>query len=643
MTASSLRTASACAAIALFTGCGESAPLTPLMPSMVPNVVLPARHPDRAESQMMPRAASIKTLLYVSDAAANDVDVYDYSSGTVVGKLTGFNGPSGQCVSARGDVFIANFHGGTIVEYAHGGNKPIKTLTTGGYPIGCAVSPSGDLAVTNFYAKKGPGSVAIFKNVSGNPTAYSDPATCYYMWPAGYDDKGNLFVEGWYQQIGLCWLPAGGQTMSAASFDHQITFPGGVTWDGKFLALTDQEYEGFYQTAVDQAVISGSNGALSEVGVMPLNDKCRSYYADVAQPFVVGAKNTPVNKTRGTAVVGSDAWCATRFAHWSYSSGRFISALTAAPQEPSGASVSIAGAVGAPSARLGAVTRKEAPACGWLSPAARDGQPLIYVADGNEVLVFSENGENSNAAAIGCIDDGINGAYGLNVDRHGNLYVTNVSRYGGPHTVTRYRPGSVTPSATYLEDLTYPLYSVVDAQGNLWVSNSGGGKVVEFGRGSIVVERILQTIGNNEADGLDFDQQGNLYVAYRNNYSAGIEKFAPGSNRGQDLGILLQSPQGLIVAKNGDILVVETGEANRVDLYPAGKTTAKIELPVFQTPTELAITATQSELFVGSYASPSGIDYATSYPLRNTSAFSMKLDIPGGNTQGVAFSNGQSF
>jgi hypothetical protein len=53
-------------------------------------------YPDHGKSWMAPGAEKIKELLYVSDAATDDVFVYDYASGNEVGKLTGFDQPLGS-------------------------------------------------------------------------------------------------------------------------------------------------------------------------------------------------------------------------------------------------------------------------------------------------------------------------------------------------------------------------------------------------------------------------------------------------------------------------------------------------------------------------------------------------------------------
>ena len=92
----------------------------------MPHFVQRPVHSDRSRSWMDPaygvKGAKKKSeLLYVGDDSTNDVFVYDYKSGAQVGQLTGFDGPYGMCVDAKGDVYVANFDNGTTTEYAHGG------------------------------------------------------------------------------------------------------------------------------------------------------------------------------------------------------------------------------------------------------------------------------------------------------------------------------------------------------------------------------------------------------------------------------------------------------------------------------------------------------------------------------------------
>jgi hypothetical protein len=83
-----------------------------------------------------------RTLIYISDDGTNDVYAYT-PKGKLVGTLTGFNSPAGECVDTAGDVFIVNSNTSQILEYAHGGTTPIATLSDPGYyPNGCAYDPT---------------------------------------------------------------------------------------------------------------------------------------------------------------------------------------------------------------------------------------------------------------------------------------------------------------------------------------------------------------------------------------------------------------------------------------------------------------------------------------------------------------------
>jgi hypothetical protein len=112
-------------------------------------------------------------------------------------------------------------------------------------------------------------------------------------------------------------------------------------WDGKYLALTDEDAGGADQTGTYQARLSGST--LTAQGETILTDSCDSGKSEVAQPFIVGMKNTLRNKEQGTVVVGGNAFCPGTFDYWKYPAGGDpIMTLPFAPQDPSGDSVSIA-------------------------------------------------------------------------------------------------------------------------------------------------------------------------------------------------------------------------------------------------------------------------------------------------------------
>jgi hypothetical protein len=275
-------------------------------------------------SWMSPLASRKSKLLYVSAFNASSVTVYDYISGKQVGMLTGFSSPSGQCVDAKGDVYIANFDDGVVDEYAHGGKNPIKTFTTSGDAFGCSVDKADDLAVTDFLgASYSAGSVTIFPSGSSEGVVYSNPANCYYIWNAGYDDNGNLVMVAENQAseaVTFCVVLKGSKsltTLTASGFT--IYSPDSTMWDGKYIALGDQQIGGGLQSGMIEATLSGST--LTSHGQVVLSDSCDVDYTHVIQPFIVGRKNTPINDKQGKVVAGANEFCSADFRLWHYPAG----------------------------------------------------------------------------------------------------------------------------------------------------------------------------------------------------------------------------------------------------------------------------------------------------------------------------------
>jgi streptogramin lyase len=137
-------------------------------------------------------------LIYVSSSYSFEVAMFTYPRGKQIGALTGLDGPQGMCAGKTGDVWVANTDGNNLIEYAHGGTSPIKTLLdTDYYPVGCSVDrATGNLAVSDVLsATDGAGNVMVYKSASGSGTAYTVPNVerCYFV---AYDDNGDLYVDG---------------------------------------------------------------------------------------------------------------------------------------------------------------------------------------------------------------------------------------------------------------------------------------------------------------------------------------------------------------------------------------------------------------------------------------------------------------
>ena len=254
---------------------------------------------------------------------------------------------------------------------------------------------------------------------------------------------------------------------------------------------------------------------------------------------------------------------------------------------------------------------------GWLAPETHNGKRLIYVANGNDILVLPDH--LHDPSIIGRITSGVKGAQGLCVDGDGNLYVAN----GWGNTVTVYAQGSITPSRTYTEGIDDPDYPAVDRHSNLFVSNDYG-KVTEYRRGQTRLYRTLQATGTT--NGIALDSHGNLFVSYRTDYRHGsLEEFTPGSTQPLILPIPLDQPQGLLVTRAGTFVVVQTGNADGVYVIDPTKPhgsqfVQQIGFHVRQTPVQVALSSDERKLFVSEFGwTGEGSVYEADYPIVQSS------------------------
>jgi hypothetical protein len=216
------------AAVAMLAGCSGS-----------PSQFSPPQSPA---ALMDPRAGS-SALLYVADSGKNDVYVYSFPDGKLMGTLTGFDVPQGECVDGTGNVWITNQSASEIREYAHGGTKPIAILKDPDeYPDSCAVDPkTGDLAVTNGFSASGAGSIGIYAGAQGSPTKHTDSAMREYSFVT-YSDSGDLFVDGVdaHGHFALAKLPKGASKFVNITLTR-VRRPGALAWDSTELAVGDAD------------------------------------------------------------------------------------------------------------------------------------------------------------------------------------------------------------------------------------------------------------------------------------------------------------------------------------------------------------------------------------------------------------------
>jgi hypothetical protein len=296
-------------------------------PSLSRIRVLPA---PMSGASWMATDAKPRDLLYISDIAANVVDVFTYPGGKVVGQLTGFNEPAGLCSDTAGNVWVPNYGSNTIVEYRHGGKTIVATLRVGNQkPDGCAVDPrTGDLAVANYQASNGgPGNLAVFKHARGRAKYYTTSSTFYGAF-CGYDNRGNLFVDALSKpSTGFLFaeLAKGSGTLTSITLSGgTIYYPGAVQWDGRYVAVGDQSFGGHAATS---GIYQTTGAAGQIVGSTALNGSGR-----VAHWWI----------QKGTVIAPSLSNFVVRYYKYP-AGGDAIKVISDGFEAPSGAAVSVSG------------------------------------------------------------------------------------------------------------------------------------------------------------------------------------------------------------------------------------------------------------------------------------------------------------
>ena len=258
---------------ALFAGCA----LRQIQGDTQPPVVMPQASSVAGVGSWTAADATKKDLLYAvypNAVKQATIDLYSYPQGILEGQITGLNSPGGDCSDNEGNVYVTDVEpsNSEVVEFAHGGTHPIRTLSvpSGKNPYSCAVDPTtGDLAVTNYGNTSGDGaSLLIYRKAKGQPKSYADPQFLNFAY-CTYDNSGNLFVDGKYPRgyelpiFGE--FPRGAKSIETINLNHGIGWISNLQWDGKYLAVGQG-----VKPYIFRFLISGTSGTL--VGSTPLSD-----------------------------------------------------------------------------------------------------------------------------------------------------------------------------------------------------------------------------------------------------------------------------------------------------------------------------------------------------------------------------------
>jgi hypothetical protein len=147
-----------------------------------------------------------------------------------------------MCTIGKTTFWVANSGASELLEFSYRGASPIKTLSLAGTQLAsCAVDPTtGDIAAGPLLGNE----AFVWKRAKGSPTTYHLPSPCETVYFFGYDPSSNLFADCADSMGvigGLYELPKNDNAFKRLDLNQDIEFPGGVQWDGKYLAVGDQD------------------------------------------------------------------------------------------------------------------------------------------------------------------------------------------------------------------------------------------------------------------------------------------------------------------------------------------------------------------------------------------------------------------
>ncbi|HYL26617.1 MAG TPA: hypothetical protein VEW74_02215 [Candidatus Nitrosotalea sp.] len=251
--------------------------------------------PDRRKSWISPELAHAQApLLFVSDSGTADVYIYNLSALKLVGTLTGFEQPQGECSDNKGNVWVTDTSAKTIYELSHRGHLENELKDSSGYPVACAWDPTTrNLAVMNLFGTgSNAGAVLVYPPGSSGPSVYTNSAQYYYNF-GGYDGNGNLFFDGRNASgnFMLSELPKGENSAHTVSVTGgTIYFPGMVQWNvpKKTLIVGDQSCGNEYVSCLYTLAI-GKNGGTIE-SETSLQNYTGGQVCDLVQGILYGSK-----------------------------------------------------------------------------------------------------------------------------------------------------------------------------------------------------------------------------------------------------------------------------------------------------------------------------------------------------------------
>ena len=448
------------------------------------------------------------------------------------GNNTGLAYPAGIAFDPKGNLYVSNrVAGPSITAYAAGASGNIAPITTIAgantrlaAPTGIAFDASGRLYVANggnvsspagqilIYAAGASGNVAPIDSIAGSSTGLYGPT-----WLA-FDAAGNVYVSNynWTNVTFSITVYAPGAHGNAAPIrtitgnNTGLNGAAGIALDqasNLYVANSGSSAITVYAAgasgnATPTRIIQGSNTGLAEPGCLALDAGGKLYVVSSLATRITAYAAGATGNATPTAAIGPDTRPSLNY-DWGIARD---AAGNVYVTSPGGNTVTVyaAGASGhaTPTAVISTISATNQ--TGYPTGLTFDRAGNLYVTNSQyrsagsccypSITVFAA-GAGAGATPMTTItgsNTGMNNPLAIALDAAGNLYVANAgnSCCGYGNSITVYAAGAsgnATPIATLVGTLTGlngPAGLAMDAQGNLYVANSGSNSITVYAAGA---------------------------------------------------------------------------------------------------------------------------------------------------------------
>jgi sugar lactone lactonase YvrE len=435
-------------------------------------------------------------------------------------------------VDTRGDLFVACFVSGQVVEIPSGGRSHI-TFSPGTGPVSVATDVVGDVYMA--------GSFGISKVAAGGgvPTTFATGFTH----PSGLavDTAGNVTVTDEAANSVTRIQPNG----TKVNLNYTVSGPLGAAIDGAgdlFVADTSNNrvVEGALGSPNETVLASGLS-APTGVGVY-----APAPAFSASSPGLLGAVGTPYSYGYKAASRAGEAKPTFRVVSGTLPPGLKLGAAGTLSRTPKSAG-SYTFSVAAVNAATAAIATSTVVVLGVGDVVANDN------ATGHVLDVPAGGG-----APLPLAFSGLSGPGSVTVDVHGDVFVTD-----GGNVVEL--PATGAAQQTVASGLTAPEGIGTDAKGDVFVDNTGVGQVEDIPAGGSGATLVAS--GFTDPTGVAADLAGDHYVA-DDGGSTVYEVPAGGTGPGTPVGGGFSSPSDVAVSPTGTVFVTDQAQGGVAVVTP---------------------------------------------------------------------------